>query len=200
MTNGWRLPAIVMALCVGSSLEGDGADTLPWNEEKPFVAATAAVTVRLATDRARARIGGDLEIDLEFRVERGSTWLYNPFVDRDLRLPGRLLLLNRAGQPVCNVFDSWFGERRSASERDFLYLYYGQRIGGKQTVKIPEYATPTGGAKLVPGKYYLQYFGDGLTFSGPFDPKRQPVDDWLAMYPGRSLLRSQAVPLELTAE
>lgn len=167
--------------------------------ERPYQSRYASVTVKLRCPRPKARLNERTAVEFELNVS-GVTDLFNPLLDTSLKCPGRMVLHNDDGKPICDLLYDFIGGSRGIQPRNFYWFSGEQYIGCRKSVLFDEHNIGLQKAMLTPGKYYLQIVYDELLFARPIDAARataEEMDYWRAEFSDIGVLRSNAVEIEV---
>ena len=124
------------------------------------------LAVSLAIATTECRIGKPLEATVMFVAAGGYHKLFNPFFNRLLELPGRIIIRDKGGNIVNRLLEFHEGSRRLAGEGDYVLLLDGGFVGTKLSINPSlKYG---GSGMLAPGDYTMQLIlsGVALGFSG----------------------------------
>ncbi len=171
--------------------------------------------VTLSTERRDVTFGGSFWYSFEIQnFGQEPAVLMDPTDVLRWRPHVRLLLFDKSGNRICDLLEHRFGRGSKGpviSGRYWMKLPAGGIVGGESWgATLPEFVN---GELLLPGSYSVQLvFLDMLASANPYnglpDPGAMPSKDldsryydrlqkWLDDYPGKELVRSNAVELEI---
>jgi hypothetical protein len=109
--------------------------------------------VTIAIDQRQVSEGDECVLEYTFAARDYSQVVYNPYFDRRLILPGKVVVSNAGGVVLGDAIQFCLGSMKYNSWDDWVRVPSGSHIGTRISFRM---TTCFGGRNLPPGRYQVQ--------------------------------------------